>query len=447
MAHCMSDYQARVVQTIMTYDKNTGDTVQTIEVPELGEEFNLRPPAPNTPLSSAKRVAIIAEAFLPKFDGVSKTALITLRHLQLTEREVIVFAPDTAPPAIGPSQVIAVPSLGMPLYPESRVALPNLALQRYLEDFKPDVVQLFSPALFSLSAALAGRTLGLPVIANYQTDLPGYAQQYGYSVLNTPVREYLKIVHNMSHLTLAPSDYTIHQIQSWGFKRVRHWGRGVNSHRFHPARRNQRWRQRLLAGRPDNSLLCIYAGRLAKEKRLDLLRKVAELPGVALAIVGDGAAKAEIEAQFAGTGTVFTGYLFGEDLAAAYASADVFVFTGTNETFGQVVLEAMASGLPVVVPNQGGVTDMALPDQTGIQCEVTADSFEEAVRTLQDNPALRHKLAAGARQYAAARPWEAIMAQLEGYYSEAIALNQRWQQRYHQQADGFWEEFWDNMRL
>lgn len=418
-----------------------------VEIPQLGAEFHLSPPGPEVALAPARRVAIIAEAFLPKFDGVSKTVLLTLRHLQLTGREVIVFAPDSAPPAVGPSQVVAVPSLGMPLYPETRVALPNLALQHHLEDFKPDIIQLFSPALFSVSAALAGRTLGLPVIANYQTDLPGYAEQYGYSLLYAPVREWLKMVHNMSHLTLAPSQFTIRQLSAWGFKRVRHWGRGVNGRRFHPARRNQHWRRHLLAGRPDDSLLCLYVGRLAKEKRLDLLLQAARLPGVALTVVGDGAARPEIEALFAGTDTVFTGYLFGEDLAAAYASADVFAFTGANETFGQVVLEAMASGLPMIVPANGGVTDMALPGQTGLQCALTPESFADTVRYMRDHPDHRQTMGHNARQYAAARPWEHIMAQLEGYYAEAIRLNHRWQRLYHQQADGLWQDFWDNMRL
>ncbi len=433
--------------TNSTPTRPTLSPLQPVEIPQLGEEFNLRPTGPETPLAPVRRVAIVAEAFLPKFDGVSKTVLLTLRHLQLTGREVIVFAPDSAPPAIGPSQVIGVPSLGMPLYPETRIALPNLALQHHLEEFQPDIVQLFSPALFSISAVLAGRTLGLPVIANYQTDLPGYAEQYGYALLYAPVREWLKLVHNMSHLTLAPSRFTIAQLRRWGFKRVQHWGRGVNGQRFHPARRNQGWRQKLLAGRPEDSLLCLYAGRLAKEKQLELLVEVAGLPGVALTVVGDGAARPEVEALFAGTGTHFTGYLFGDDLAAAYASADVFTFTGTHETFGQVVLEALASGLPVVVPDTGGVTDMALPGITGLQCAPTPEAFAEAVIALRDHPEQRRAMARAAREYAAARPWEAIMARLEGYYARAIALNRRWQRQYHHQATSLWHDFRDNMGL
>lgn len=399
-------------------------------IPQLGEEFQLRPPDAQAVLAPVRRVALFAEAFLPKFDGVSKTALLTLRYLQQTGREVLVFAPDTAPTRIGPSPIIPVPSLGLPLYPESRLALPNFAVGTYLEEFEPDLIHLFSPVLLSMSAALAGRQLGIPIIANYQTDLPGYADQYGYPLLNPPIREGLRLIHNLCHLTLAPSTATIRQLRAWGFHRVHRWGRGVNGQRFNPARRSAAWRERLLAGRPKDSLLVLYTGRLAREKRLDLLLDVARLPGVALTIIGDGALRKEIEAEFSGTATVFTGYLFGDDLAQAYASADVFAFTGTNETFGQVVLEAMASGLPVIVPDRGGVTDMALPGQTGLVCSETPQAFAAAVRLLRDNPALRQRLAWGARQYAEARPWEAIMAQLEGYYARAAHLNARFEQRY-----------------
>lgn len=401
-----------------------------VEIPQLGEEFNLEPPNESVELAPVKRVALFAEAFLPKFDGVSKTVLLTLRHLQLTGREVMVFAPDTAPTTIGTSKIIPLPSLGMPLYPETRVAMPTPLVRDHLEAFKPDLIQLFSPAFLSLGGALAGRAMRLPVVANYQTDLPGYADQYGYPLLNTPIREMLRILHNLCHMTLAPSHFTIGQLQEWGFHRLRRWSRGVNTQRFHPSKRTAAMRQRLLAGRDQDALLCLYVGRLAREKRLDLLHEVARLPGVALAIVGDGAMRNEIEADFAGTSTVFMGYLFGDDLAEAYASADVFVFTGTQETFGQVVLEAMASELPVVVPDSGGVTDMAISGETGIICETDARAFAAAVAQLHDTPARRHALARGARAYAQSQPWESIMAQLEGHYTDAVRLNQRFDRRY-----------------
>lgn len=396
----------------------------------FGDEFASDTPISALELAPVQRVAIFAEAFLPKVDGVSKTAYLTLRYLQETGREVLVFAPDTAPPYVGNTQVIPLPSLGMPAAPETRVALPTLAVGEYLDDFKPDVIHLFSPALLSVSGMLAGRRRNLPVIANYQTDLPMYAHHYGYHFLEQPTRDWLRYIHNGCHLTLVPSRSTLRQLQNWGYRRLRRWGRGVNGQRFSPKHRSRAWRERLLNGRDPSSLLCIYAGRLANEKRVDLLLEVARTPGVALTIIGDGALRDELECRFAGTATHFMGYLYGEELAQAYASADVFMFTGDCETFGQVVQEAMASGLPAVVINQGGVVDLVTDGESGLLCEDNPESFALAARRLRDDPDLRRTMSEKARRFARKRPWSAIMAQLEHHYREAIHLNERHKQVY-----------------
>lgn len=390
-----------------------------------GDEYRLRPPDPTLTLAPVKRVAIFTESFVPKVDGVSKTAFLTLRYLQQTGREVMVFAPDTSPPYIGSSQVIALPSLGLPAAPETRVALPHPAIVNRLEAFQPDLIHLFSPAVLCVSGMLTGRLRGVPIIANYQTDLPAYANHYGYPLLSQPVRDWLRYIHNGCHLTLAPSLFTISQLRSWGYHRLRRWGRGVNSERFNPMQYDPEWRARLLNGRAPDSLICIYVGRLANEKRVDLLLDVARLPGVALTIIGDGAKRDELESLFAGTDTHFMGYLYGEELAHAYASADVFTFTGGAETFGQVVQEAMASGLPTVVINQGGVTDLVVDGVTGYTCEDHPLAFAEAVAKLRDNPRLRRSLGRNARRMAEQSPWETVLTQLEDHYTEAVALNER----------------------
>ncbi len=204
----------------------------------FGDDSTLAPPDPNVPLAPVKRVAIIAEAFLPKVDGVSKTAFLTLRYLQQTGREVLVFAPDTAPSAIGESEVVPLPSLGMPSAPETRMALPNLAVASRLEAFRPDLIHMFSPAVLSVSGMIIGRMRHIPVIANYQTDLPGYAERYGLPVFTQPMRDWLRFIHNGCHLTLVPSETTRRQLQDWGYHRLRDWGRGVNAQRFDPAKRS-----------------------------------------------------------------------------------------------------------------------------------------------------------------------------------------------------------------
>lgn len=391
----------------------------------FGDEYAFDPPDPALKLAPVKRVAIFAEAFLPKVDGVSKTAYLTLHHLVRTGREVLVFAPDIAPTSIAGARVVPLPSLGLPVAPETRVALPMPVVSSYLDAFQPDLIHLFSPAVLSISGMLAGRRRGLPIVANYQTDLPTYAHHYGWHFLAQPARDWLRYIHNGCHLNLVPSNYTLRQLRSWGYHRLRRWGRGVNGQRFHPRHRSPAWRERLLNGRSPDSLLCLYVGRLAPEKRVDLLLEVARTPGVALTIIGDGAQRAELEQLFAGTGTHFMGYLYGDDLSHAYASADVFMFTGPCETFGQVVQEAMASGLPCVVINQGGAADLVENKRTGYTCPDDPQAFAAAAARLRDHPKLRLRLARNARRAAERQPWSAVMAQLERYYAEAVRLNAR----------------------
>ena len=311
--------------------------------------------APHQPLNLApvQRVAVLTEAFLPKVDGVSKTTYLTVRYLQETGREVLIFAPDSAVPNVGPSEVVNLPSVGLPTATETRVALPHPLIAERLHAFQPDLIHLCSPAIMTVTGMVTGRDMNVPVVANYQTDLPGYFEHYGMSMLGHPVRNWLRYLHNGCHINLVPSQSRSVELRQHGFRRLRVWGRGVNIERFHPAHASDAMRQRLLNGRNPDLMLCVYVGRLANEKRVDLLRQVADVPGVALTIIGDGHTREDLEAHFAGTGTHFTGYLYKDELATAFASADAFFFPGPSETFGQVVQEAMASGLPTVVTNRG----------------------------------------------------------------------------------------------
>lgn len=402
-----------------------------------GREFVLNPPNPNVPLAPIKRVAIFTEAFLPKVDGVSKTALLTLSYLKQTGREVLVFAPDIAPEQLYETRIIPLRSVGFPGVPETRMALPNVRIARELKAFKPDLIHMFSPAFMSVSAMANGRHMNVPIVANYQTDLPGYVPVYGYGFMQRPVRNWLRYVHNGCHLTLVPSRQSEKDLTAHGFKRLRQWGRGVDGERFNPTKKSSIWREKLLSGRNPDSLVCIYVGRLATEKRIDLLLDVAKLPNVALTIIGDGAQRHDLEKNFAGTNTHFTGYLFGENLASAFASADIFLFTGQNETFGQVVQEAMASGLPSIVTCKGAVRDLVIEGETGFISEDTPEAFATAVQRLLNNPRLRQQMAHKARKIAEERPWEKILAQLETHYAQALRMNNRFKRifgrtTYHQ---------------
>lgn len=369
---------------------------------------------------------------MPKVDGVSKTSYLTIRYLQETGREVLVFGPDISVPTVGNSEVVPLPSVAVPTATETRMALPIPYIAKRMQEFQPDLIHLASPALMTVSGMVLGRELNVPVVANYQTDLPGYAAHYGMPILQHPVRGWLRYLHNGCHINLVPSKMVGDELRQHGFRRLRVWGRGVNIDRFHPEHYSQEMRDRMLNGRDPDSMVVIFVGRLANEKRVDLLREVADVPKVAVTIVGDGHMREEWEKLFAGTGTNFMGYMYKDELATAFASADAFFFPGPNETFGQVVQEAMASGLPTIVTDQGAVNELVREGETGYVVQHNRTAFADAARKLVENRDLLKQMSKNARVVAETRPWSAIMADLENYYHEAIAINERFKQMYGQ---------------
>lgn len=403
---------------------------ETTQGDDLFGKYQLVPPDGQLDLAPIQRVAVLTEAFLPKVDGVSKTTYLTVRYLQDTGREVMIFAPDSAVPRVGNSEVVNLPSVSVPAATETRAALPMPIIAKRLMEFQPDLIHLASPAFMTVTGMAMGRELNVPVVANYQTDLPGYAAHYGMPLLSAPMRNWLRYLHNGCHINLVPSASIGAELKQHSFRRLRVWGRGVNIERFNPIHRTNEMRERLLAGRNADDVLCIYVGRLANEKSVNLLRDVADVEGIALTIIGDGHTREELETLFAGTNTHFTGYLYKDELAEAFASADAFFFPGPNETFGQVVQEAMASGLPTVVTNLGSVKDLVIEGETGFIVEHTESAFAEAAKKLQNNRVLLQNMSLNARAIAETRPWWAIMQQLEAYYQEAYDINQRFRAIY-----------------
>lgn len=393
----------------------------------LGDEWRVKPVSAGADRAPVQRVALITEAFLPKVDGVSKLTALTARHHLNMGREVLIYAPNLAlgdlrtPAHLDGARVIAVPSLSLPLVPpESRLGFPYLRLGE-LWRFQPDLVHLFSPAALAWTGVHYARYHRVPLVANYQTDLPGYTHRYGLGFLEGTAWAYVRHLHSKATLTLVPTQHNLRDLRERGFERLRLWQRGADTACFSPAHRSAEMRRRLLGGRPDDSLLVLYVGRLAREKRIDLLRQVADLDGVALAIVGDGPLRGELERMFAGRAT-FTGYLTGADLSAAYASADIFGFTGTNEVAGQVVIEAMASALPVLVPYSGGIVDYVTHGVNGYICAINPADYARYVRILRDYPDRRRAMGAAARAFAGRLSWEDTMIRLERLYSEALEL-------------------------
>jgi glycosyltransferase involved in cell wall biosynthesis len=368
------------------------------------------------------RIAIFAETFLPKWDGIANTLCHLLEHLAGRGHASLMFAPEGAPSRYADTEIVGLPSFSLPFYPDLRLVPPLFNVEQELAAFKPDLVHVVNPAFLGLVGMRHARDLGLPVAASYHTDLPGYLAHYGLSLFRNPLWAYFRWIHNAADVNFCPSNYTKAQLEAHAFERLKVWGRGVDTVQFHPRHRSDEWRHRLTGGHPDAPLL-LYVGRLAMEKRVDWLRPVLDvLPRARLAIVGDGPFLEDLEELFAGTPTVFTGYLQGLDLARAYAAGDLFLFPSATETFGNVVLEAMASGLPVIAPRSGGPVDHVFDGENGFLFapDDQADLVALAWRCVSDLDYAR-RLGARAHAYAATQTWERVLDGLLKDYEELVA--------------------------
>lgn len=355
------------------------------------------------------RIAIFTESFLPKVDGIVIVLRHFLEYLAREKHEALVFAPAGGPAIYANARIIGLPAVQFFLYPELKLAPPLMGIRKPLNEFQPDLIFLVNPASLGLGGIWEARRLEVPLVASYNTDLPGFAARMGMAYTQRSLWAFFRQVYNQSDLVYAPSNFTKNQIESHGFKRVQVWNHGVDSHFYHPSKRSAKWRMSMMEGETHKSLI-LYVGRLAAEKRVDwLLPILKENPGARLAIVGGGPSEASLRVQFQGTQTVFTGYLHGEDLAQAYASADIFAFPGANETFGMAVLEAMSSGLPVIVPDSGGVLDFVDSGESGLLFKSEDQrSLVEAATSLLTNPNNARQMGKRGRAKAEAMNWDQI---------------------------------------
>ncbi len=371
------------------------------------------------------RIALITETFLPDVNGVVTTLCRLLEHLRAAGHEALVLAPDGSPDSYAGARVVPLRGTPLPLYPNLRFTPPQPGLAEELRRFRPDVLHLAGLVALAPAARYAAWRLRLPLVGAYHTDFPAYTEHYGLGAFKGLAYRYLRWLHNGCALTLCPSSATLADLRAHGFRRLRLWRRGVDTQRFHPRHRSQAWRESVGA-RPGETLL-LYVGRLAAEKRIDLLAEAAEgLPGVRLICVGDGPARPALERRLAGRAAHFTGFLSGQDLATAYASADLFAFPSDTETFGQVIQEAMASGLPVVAARAGGAIDIVRPGQTGaLFAPGDAADLRALIRRLADDPARRAEQGRAGRAAAERSSWASVMDELLEHYGRVRRSHRR----------------------
>jgi glycosyltransferase involved in cell wall biosynthesis len=372
------------------------------------------------------KIALFTETFLPKVDGIVTRLTKTVRHLVEAGDEVLIFCPEGAPEHYMGARVVGVPAMPLPLYPELKLALPRPAVAEALDQFRPDLVHVINPAVLGLGGIWLAKTKGYPLVASYHTHLPKYLEHYGMGLLEPLLWELLKAAHNQAQLNLCTSTAMVAELSDKGIQHTALWQRGVDTEMFRPELRSSASRERLLGGHSDTGKLLLYIGRLSAEKQIERIKPVLEaLPDARLALVGDGPHRSRLEEIFSGLPVTFVGYLAGEELAAAYASGDAFVFPSSTETLGLVLLESMAAGCPVVGANRGGIPDIVTDGVNGCLYEPDGEdggaaSLTAAVLRLLGDQEQRKILSCHARREAEAWGWAGATAQLRRYYRDLL---------------------------
>jgi glycosyltransferase involved in cell wall biosynthesis len=367
------------------------------------------------------RIAIITETFLPSTDGIVTRLCASIRWLKENGHEVLVIAPDLGVSNFEGTPVCGIPAFSFFLYRDKKLSFLSHKVKGFLIDFQPDLVHVVNPAFLGVSGIYYARRLKLPLIASYHTHVPKYADYYKLSFLKPALWWYFRTLHNRADLNLCTSQSVLTELREKKFKNIHLWKRGVDTKKYHPDRFDTDIRARLTAGKKDKKLL-LYVGRLAPEKDIEKIREVLEeREDFCLAVVGDGPHRNFLENYFKDTDTVFTGFLHGDELANAYASSDIFVFPSTTETLGLVLLEAMASGLPVVAAKSGPTCEQVSHGITGLlyNPDVPKD-FVQMVTKLKDDQ-LRLKMGKQARTTSLTVGWDAPSKQLLDFYTETVA--------------------------
>lgn len=367
------------------------------------------------------RVTLVSETYMPQINGVSRTLGRLVDHCRAQGDRVQLLVPRYEEEVADGEGVErrCWRGLSLPFYREVRLPLVTpRRMRRVLGDFAPQVVHIATEGPLGWAALRACRQLGLPVVSSYHTNFAQYLSSYRLGGLEPVAWRYLRWFHNASMATMCPTPTIRDMLLQQGFENLEIWGRGVDTRLFDGARRSAAWRRELGIG--EDEVVAVYVGRLAPEKNLQLLmdawqRRAGGGPD-RLLLVGDGPSGAALRSA-AAEGVVFAGYRRGEDLARCYAAGDFFVFPSVTDTFGNVILEAMASGLPVIGFDVAGPRDIVRHGETGLVVpSQTAPSLAEAMRQLTIENRQRRAMSGAARRYAETQSWHHILEQVRELY-------------------------------
>jgi glycosyltransferase involved in cell wall biosynthesis/predicted metal-dependent phosphoesterase TrpH len=365
------------------------------------------------------RVALVADG-IGAMHGVTHT-LSELRERGVPGFDVEVIGTD----AHVDRRLPAVAEVDVPFYAGLRVGVPSLpAVVEALADGRYDVVHLCSPGPAGIAAGLIAKAMDLPVVASYHTELAAYAGlRCADPRLELGMTMVLAAFYGAADHVLSPSPASDERLSRLGVSadRIGRWDRGVDVSRFSP--------QRAAGHALPGEVSVLYAGRLTREKGADLLADAflaarRRDPRLHLVLAGGGPEEDQLRERL-GTAATFLGWLEGDDLAGAYAAADLFLFASRTDTFGQVILEAQASGLPVVAVSEGGPAGLIRDGETGILCPADADALAQALVDLAAAPARRARIASAARAAVLDRTWDAALARLADGYRAAMGGTER----------------------
>ena len=372
------------------------------------------------------RLAIVTETFPPEINGVAITLSRMVEGLKAMGHDLEIIRPAQASDAqasLQPFEQLLTTGVPIPRYPGLRMGMPaKRRLVRHWALQRPDLVHVATEGPLGWSALNAALQLRLPVTSDFRTNFHAYASHYGVGWLQRPITAYLRKFHNRCLFTTVPTESLREELQALGFLRLAVVPRGVDTRAFSPAHRDEALRGRWGVG-PDD-LVVASVGRLAPEKNLPLLLQAWKSlrrthPRTRLLLVGDGPMRRELEA--ACPDAIFAGARRGDDLAAHYASADLFAFPSLSETFGNVVLEALACGLPCVSFDHAAARHLLHQNRAGILVDPgRPQDFEAALRALAQDEPRRQGLADQARQVALGESWDGVVARFGGLLRQAL---------------------------
>jgi glycosyltransferase involved in cell wall biosynthesis len=365
------------------------------------------------------RVALFTDTFLPKVDGIVTVICRLLEQLERRGVEVMVITPDLGPiDQYAGARVHRVWGMPFPLYPGLKLSWPLYGTWRAVKAFNPDVMHFIHSGFTGGSGMFMAMALGAPRVVSFHVDYAHLTRHFGLGFAAPVANGLTALMFNRAHHALAPSRLIAERMKQIGIRTpTTLWGRGVDAELFHPSRRSEAMRHRLTDGHPDDFLI-LYVGRLSGEKRLaDLAPALRAVPQARLALVGDGPERPALDRAFAGLPVHFAGFMQGEELAAAFASADVFAFPSQMESFGLVAVESMAAGVPVIASRVGGIPDVVQEGVTGWTFD--AGDITTLTQRVQQAYACRHELpqmGRAARAFAQTRTWPAIMDEVVALY-------------------------------